>query len=160
MAASDSSANITQTGSTAIATSTRTTGAGAVEIQQSVIYKGQPNQSGPITHGGIAAGVTVQIPSPISVTSGKTGSLQHAVFSSTQPTLWTLVTVNNSGVLASVVPFLTNANETFDYKPGAELEVSTVASTGTAKFQLAAQNVSANNLVTATVYAGLFWGEN
>ena len=160
MAASDSSANITQTGTTPIATTSRTTGAGAVEMQQTAIYKGQPNASGPIAQGGIAAGTTVQVPSPVPVTSGKTGSLQHAIFSSTQPTLWTVVTVNNSGALSSVVPFLTNANEAFDYKPGLEFEILTVASTGAAKFQVAAQNVSANNLATATVYAGFWWGEN
>jgi len=158
---SDSSVNVTPTGATPIATSQRTTGAGVVQMQQVAVFKGMPGTSGPITQAiGVGGSAAVQIPSSVSVTSGKIGSLQHGVFSSTQPTLWTIVTVNNSGALASSTPFLTNANETFDFKPGLENEILTVTSTGAAKFQVAAQNISTNALVAATAYVAFAWAEN
>jgi hypothetical protein len=157
---SDSSVNITPTGSTPVGTDDRTTGAGVVNLQQVVNYKGTPNKSGPITSSPIATGSTVAMPSTIPVTSGKKGWLEHALFSSTQPTLWTVVTVDNAGGLTSVAPFLTSANETFDFKPGMDNEVATVASTGAAKFQVAAQNISSSGVVAATAYAAFFWAEN
>jgi hypothetical protein len=155
----DSSVNVAPFGSTPIGTDQRTTNAGAVQIQQTVIFKGEPNTSGPLVSLAIASLALATITSSVPVTNTKVGSLQHAVFASTQPTLWRVQTVNAS--LATVqFNLTTNANETFDYKPGLEKECSTVvASGGNTKFQVQAQNLSTNELNTANAYVTFWWGE-
>lgn len=122
---------------------------------------GSPNASGLITNGNVPAGGTVTLTSPVPVTVGTTGTLQHAIFSSTLPTLWTVQTVNNAGTPTNVANFLTDANGSFDFKPGMPREISTVQATNTScVFQVTAQNLSTNQSVAGAVYANFFWAEN
>ena len=123
--------------------------------------RGTPVASGNISATGISAGTNSTLSSSVSVTSDKTGTLQHALFSATQPTLWTIQTVNNAGTATSVVNFLTSAYETFDFKPGTLGEIATVLSSSTnCKFQVIAQNVGTDQNNPATAYANFFWAEN
>lgn len=125
---------------------------------------GTPNASGPISltaGSAIAPGASGTLTSTVPVTNGKTGTLQHAIFASTQPTLWTIQTVNNAGTPTSVTSFITGANETFDFKPGTSGEIATVASTSTScKFQATAQNIGTDQNNPDSVYVSFFWAEN
>ncbi len=126
-----------------------------------VLETGAQNTSGPISQAAIAAGAAATLASAVPITSGKTGTLQHAVFAATQPMLWTIQSVNNAGATANIASVLTNANETFDFKPGSVDEVSTVlSSSATCKFQVVATSQSTNQSVSATAYATFFWAEN
>lgn len=120
--------------------------------------------SGSATASAIASGASVTLTPTANVTSGMTGTLQHAIFAATQPTLWQLQTVNNAGAATNVgAPFLTGANESFDFKPGSVDEVPSVLSTGSScKFQVTAQNLSANTGTggNANAYVTFWWAEN
>lgn len=126
---------------------------------QVVIEKGSPNTSGPLTAAvaGLSSGT---LTSSIPVTNAKTGTLQHAVFSSEAPTLWELQTLDNAAGVTTVARFLTNAYETFDFKPGSNAEIATVLSTGAATFQVVSNNLSQSSLVTANAYVTFYWTES
>lgn len=122
---------------------------------------GSPNTSGIVSNTNIAAGASATLASSVPVTTGKTGTLQHAVFTSTQPVLWTLQTVNNAGTPTNVASFITDANRSFDFKPGTPGEVSTVLATNSScVFEAIAQNLGTNQAVPAAAYASYFWAEN
>ena len=122
---------------------------------------GAPNASGPIEATNIAYGTPATLVSTVPITDGKTGTLQHAIFASTQPTQWTIQTVNNASSATSRVSFITNANETYDYRAVMNNELSTVlASTANVIFQVVATNLNPNTSVTATAFANFFWSEN
>lgn len=180
--ATQSAVNVTASGSSPIATFSQTQDAETVYIQQIALVDptsgqgapvdvnglhvvpsvGAAKTSGSITASNIAAGGNANLTSSVPVTNAKTGTLQHGIFASTQPTQWTMQTLDNTSTPATVAIFLTDANETYDYKPpiGLQGEISTVLSTGAAKFQVNATNLSTNNSVTATAYATFFWAEN
>ncbi len=176
-----SAINVAEAGASPVATFSQTQGGITVYIQQASLVDatsgasvavdanglhivpsiGTPNTSGLLSALAIASGANATMASTVPITSGKTGTLQHGIFSSTQPTLWTLQSVNNAGTPLSVVSFLTDANAVFDFKPGSIAEVSTVlASSAICIFQVIAQNLSVNTSVTANAYATLFWVEN
>ncbi len=175
-----SSVFVTSSGSSPIATFSQTQSGQTVEVQQVslvdpstgqasvvdtlglhvVIEKGAPNSSGTVSNTAIASGATAALTSSVVVTSGKTGTLQHAIFAGTQPILWQIQTLNNLSVAATVASVITDANQSFDFKPGSNSEVSTVLSTGVATFQVQATNLSTNASVNASAYATFFWAEN
>ena len=178
--ATESVVNVPSSGASLIATFEQTQNSQTVQVQQVslvdstsgqgsvvdlnglhvVLEKGTPNASGVLSNTTLAAGANVTLTSAVVVTSGKTGTLQHAIFAGTQPILWQVQTVNNAGAPTTVVSFITDANQSFDFKPGANAEVSTVLSTGTAAFAVNATNLSTNATVNASVYGTFFWAEN
>ena len=178
--ATQSSVNVTASGSSPIATYQQTQNATTVQVQQFsavdptsgqgatvdlnglhvVPSVGTPNTSGALTATGIVSGGSATLTSSVPVTNAKTGTLQHGIFSSTQPVQWTLQTINNAGTPTTVANFITDANRTYDFKPGSLAEIATVLSTGTAAFQVVANNLSTNQSITATAYATFFWAEN
>lgn len=174
-----SSINVTASGSSPVATFTQTQGGSTVYVQQASVVDPSTGQGapvdtnglhvvlsvgalqvwgGPLSASAIANGASATLNS--TVTNGYTGTLQHGIFASTQPTQWALQIVNNSGTPTTITQFLTSANETYDYKPGSIGEVPTVLSNGNAKYQVVATNLSTNSNETATVYATFFWAEN
>ena len=178
--ATESSVNVPSAGAASIATFSQTQNSQTVEVQQVslvdstigtgsvvdsnglhvVLEKGTPNASAVLSNTSLAAGANATLTSAVVVTNGKTGTLQHAIFAGTQPILWQLQTINNSSVATTVVSFITDANTTFDFKPGANAEISTVLSTGVATFAVNATNLSTNASVNASVYGTFFWAEN
>ena len=178
--ATESIVNVPSAGAASIATFSQTQNSQTVEVQQVslvdstigtgsvvdsnglhvVLEKGTPNASGVLSDTTLAAGANVTLTSAVVVTSGKTGTLQHALFAGTQPILWQVQTVNNAGAVTTVASFITDANQSFDFKPGANAEVATVLSTGTAAFAVNATNLSTNATVNASVYGAFFWAEN
>jgi hypothetical protein len=155
-----SSVDVQPTGTTPIAVVTQVQGGTTVNVQQVIASPGTPNTSGSLNATNIANGASATLTSSVVVTSGFTGTLQHAIFASTQATLWTLQTLNNSSAVTTVATFLTNANETYDLKAAYPTEIATVLSTGVATFQVIANNQSANANLTATAYATFFWAES
>lgn len=122
---------------------------------------GTPLTSGIVSNTNISSGASATLPSPVPITSGKTGTLQHAIFASTQPVLWTLQKVNNAGTPTSISSFITDANRSFDFKPGSPNEVATDQASGSAcLYQATALNLSTNQATPASVYATYFWAEN
>lgn len=154
-----SSVDVAPSGSTPIAVVTQVQGGTTVNVQQVIASPGTPNTSGSLNATGIANGGSATITSSVVVTSGFTGWLQHGIFASTQATLWVLQTLNNASAPTTVTSFLTNANETFDYKVAYPTETATVLSTGVATFQVIATNQSANANLTASAYATFNWVE-
>lgn len=182
--ATESAVNVAPSGSTPIASFTQTQqGSTTVDVQQFSLVDpngtgthavgatvdanglhvvpqvGTPNSSGSLT-ASIAANSSSTMSSGVPVTNTKTGTLQHGIFSASQPMLWVMQTLNNSGSPTTVASFYTNAYETYDYRPGSISEVSTVLSTGVAAFQVVATNQGTNTNVPATAYANFFWAEN
>jgi hypothetical protein len=176
--------NVTASGSNGVATYTQTQNSNTVYVQQVSLVDptgtgtnaigatitanglqviptfGTTATSGLVTASSIAAGGNSTLSSSVMVTSGKTGTLQHGVFASTQPTQWQVNSVNNVGGATTIFTFLTNAYEAYDFKPGMWNEATTVASTGAAYFQVIATNLSNNANQTANAYATFFWAEN
>src|ERR1700743_279920 len=115
--ATQSAINVTPSGASAVATYTQTQNTNTVYVPQSVLVDatsgshpevdqnglhvvpvlGTPNSSGVISASPINPNAAVPLTSTVSVTTGKTGTLQHAIFSGTQTIFWTLQTVNNAG---------------------------------------------------------------
>lgn len=122
---------------------------------------GSPNGSGPISASNIAAQGNATLTSPIPVTSGKVGTLQHGIFSATQPMQWTVQTVDNSGAATSRFSFITDAFDTYDFSAVMKDSIATVTATTTqCVFQVVATSLSQNTDQTATAYASFFWAEN
>jgi hypothetical protein len=130
---------------------------GSLNVAQSV---GANNQSGLVSNPAVAYNSSATLYSPIPVTSGKVGTLQHAIFASSQPTLWVLQTLNNSSAATTKTGFMTGPNDSFDYRAATHGELPTVSSTGHANFQVIATNLSTNSNQTDAVYASFFWAEN
>lgn len=146
-------------GTTPIATVSQVQGGTTVNVQQVIASPGTPNTSGSLNATGIANGGSATLTSSVVVTSGFTGTLQHAIFASTMATLWVLQTLNNSSAATTIATFLTNANETYDLRSSYPGEIATVLSTGVATFQVIATNQSGNSNITAAAYATFFWAE-
>ncbi len=175
-----SSVSVTSSGSSPIATFAQTQNGSTVQVQQLALVdpstgqasvvdnlglhiveeKGAPNTSGTITNGSIVGGANATLTSSVVVTSGKTGTLQHAIFAGTAPMLWQVQTLNNSSAATTVATIVTDANQSFDLKPGSNGEISTVLSTGVATFQVVASNLSTNTTLSGAAYATFYWAEN
>lgn len=178
--ATQAAVNVTSSGSSPIATFAQTQNAITVEVQQCALVDptngtgapvdanglhvvnsvGTPKTSNSLNATGIAAAGSATLSAP-AITSGKTGTLQHAIFSATQPALWLVQSVNNSSVATTVISFLTNANETFDLKAAFPSEISSVLSSSVnCLFQVVVSNQSGNANLTATAYTTFWWAEN
>lgn len=172
--------NVASAGSSPIATFQQTQSGITVQVQQGAIVDPTSGQgatvdanglhvvlstgalatSGSLTATSIVSQGSETISSSVKVTSGKTGTLQHAIFAGTTPMQWALQTVDNSSAATTVATFFTNAYESFDFKPGSLGEIATVASTGNALFQVVATNLSMAANPTGTAFASFFWAEN
>lgn len=177
---SDSFINVASAGSSPVACFEQTQNSTQVFVQQSALVdptSGSPssvdangnlqtrNNSGTQqTSGVLTATIAYAASSTLtakSISTGKAGSLQHALVSSSQPTLWTIQTVANNGSATSIATFFTDALKPFDFKAATWNEVTTqVASTSSCALQVVAVNQSTNQSVTNVVYAQFFWAEN
>lgn len=117
--------------------------------------------SGVASNTSITGNSPVTLVSSVAITNGKTGTLQHGIFCASGPMLWQLQTVNNSGSPTTVLTFMSDAFETYDYVAKMANEISSVLSTGTtAKFQVVATPLGTNQSAIVSAYANFIWAEN
>lgn len=186
MAVTPSAANIAPSGSTPVATfdQSQPSGVGGsqqtVKIQQStivdaagtgtnaiaavvdnnglhvVLQQGAPQNSG-ADSASITAGNNDNISSQ-AITTGKKGSLQHAIFAATFAARWQLQTLDNGSSATPITTILTPPGGTFDFRAAMNNEVQTVTQTGSnVLFTVLCTNV---DTVDGTAFATFFWAEN
>jgi hypothetical protein len=108
----------------------------------------------------IGAGSSLAIPAGTLVTTGKVGTLQHAVFASSVPCRWDVQTINASNVATIIFSVFTSAtNLSYEWKCQNAAELATVSGDGShVQFQVTANNEDNTN--AASAYASFFWAEN